>query len=878
MTATERLSAALAERYRIERELGQGGMATVYLAHDLRHDRDVAVKVLHPDLGAALGSERFLAEIRTTARLQHPHILPLLDSGASDGLLYYVMPYVAGETLRRRLERDRQLSLDEALRIAREVADALHHAHASGIIHRDIKPENILLQGGHALVADFGIALAVQQAGGQRMTQTGLSLGTPQYMSPEQAMGEKAIDARTDIYALGAVTYEMLAGDPPFTGSSVQAIVAKVLAERPTPLHTVRDTVPPGIEHAVSKALAKLPADRHATAAEFAAALTNHVTSTLNWVEPIASRPRWRDPLVLGLGVAVIVLSGVAALLATRIGNTAVDPFPVRTVITLDADGPIGPGVLSPDGQSVVYSGTARSGNGRAYYLQRLDQLTPREIQGTEGAWRSPAISPDGKWLAFILGRRRLVKLPLEGGSPVTLATVSDYGGLDWSSAGEIILGPGVDEGLRGLLRINEAGGPLVPLTRVDTTRKELSHQSPRVLSDGKTVLFTIWFGSVEKAELAVTSLDDGKVVPLGILGATPLGVIDDRLVYVNSDGLVMAVPFDERTKQTSGTPTLVQDGVRFQGGGGSDHDEVSMTNDGGLVYIRGNENRRLVWVDRNGKSTPAVDTPREFAHVRLAPNGREAALTIATGGKRDIWTLDLSAGTLTPLTTTGTVRNPMWSADSRRILFASTHSGRAALWWQPADGSGPAELAVIPRRNAWFADLSPDGRDVVFNGIASVNFDLESVSLDSTHRARVISGSATAIEGMGRFSPDGRWVAYNSDESGRVEVYVRPFGEGRGRMQISVAGGRRPVWGRDGKQLYYREGNRLISATLSFTPEPAVVSRTALFNGRYEDDYDVSTDGTRFLMIEPQTSGLSLVVVPNWRTDLRRLTARPTR
>src|SRR5687767_2223860 len=274
MSATlERLGAALSDRYRVEHELGAGGMATVYLAHDLRHERDVAVKVLHPDLGAALGGERFLSEIRTTARLQHPHILPLLDSGTADSLLYYVMPYVRGETLRTRLERERQLPLDDALRIAREVADALAHAHGVGVIHRDIKPENILLQSGHALVADFGIALAVQQAGGQRMTQTGLPLGTPHYMSPEQAMGEKTVDARSDIYALGAVTYEMLVGEPPFTGPTVQTIVAKVLTERPIAPTALRDTVPAPVERAILKALAKLPADRFASAEKFAEAL-----------------------------------------------------------------------------------------------------------------------------------------------------------------------------------------------------------------------------------------------------------------------------------------------------------------------------------------------------------------------------------------------------------------------------------------------------------------------------------------------------------------------------------------------------------------------------------------------------------------------------
>src|SRR6186713_1197127 len=268
-----RLAAALADRYRIERELGAGGMATVYLAHDIRHERDVAIKVLHPDLGATLGPDRFLSEIRTTARLQHPHILPLLDSGSSDGLLYYVMPLVAGETLRHRLERERQLPIDDAIAIAREVADALGYAHGLGVIHRDIKPENILLRDGHALVADFGIALAVQTAGGARMTQTGLSLGTPQYMSPEQAMGERTIDARSDVYALGAVTYEMLAGEPPFTGPNVQAIVARILAEEPRSLTLLRRAVPAGVEGAVMRALEKLPADRFVKASDFSDAL-----------------------------------------------------------------------------------------------------------------------------------------------------------------------------------------------------------------------------------------------------------------------------------------------------------------------------------------------------------------------------------------------------------------------------------------------------------------------------------------------------------------------------------------------------------------------------------------------------------------------------
>ncbi|HEX4932180.1 MAG TPA: serine/threonine-protein kinase, partial [Gemmatimonadaceae bacterium] len=280
----QRLAGSLADSYDVHGELGAGGMATVFRAVDRKHQRDVAIKVLHPDLGATLGGERFLTEIRTTARLQHPHILPLLDSGEAGGLLYYVMPLVTGETLRARLEREGQLPVDEVVTIAREVADALAYAHALGIIHRDIKPENILLQGEpgrqHALVADFGIALAVQRSGGPRMTQTGLSLGTPQYMSPEQAMGERTIDARSDIYALGAVTYEMLAGEPPFAGPTVQAIVARLMSEEPRSLTAQRKAVPPGVEHAVMRALEKLPADRFASATHFAEALLGDAPPT----------------------------------------------------------------------------------------------------------------------------------------------------------------------------------------------------------------------------------------------------------------------------------------------------------------------------------------------------------------------------------------------------------------------------------------------------------------------------------------------------------------------------------------------------------------------------------------------------------------------
>ena len=299
-----RLQLALSDRYRIEREIGAGGMATVFLAQDLRHDRRVALKLLRPELSAVIGAERFLAEIKLTANLQHPHILPLFDSGAADGFLFYVMPYVEGESLRSRLNREKQLPVAEAVRIATEVASALDYAHRHGVVHRDIKPENILLHDGQALVADFGIALAASKAGGNRMTETGMSLGTPHYMSPEQAMGEREITARSDVYALGVVLYEMLTGDPPFTGSTAQAIVARVLTETPRPILPQRHTIPPEVEAAILTALEKLPADRFASAAEFADALKGRGTGRLVF------RRRHPRPLSRPPGAPVSIRSG----------------------------------------------------------------------------------------------------------------------------------------------------------------------------------------------------------------------------------------------------------------------------------------------------------------------------------------------------------------------------------------------------------------------------------------------------------------------------------------------------------------------------------------------------------------------------------------
>jgi serine/threonine-protein kinase len=678
----------------------------------------------------------------------------------------------------------------------------------------------------------------------------------------------------------------MLSGDPPFTGSSAQAIVAQVITSEPRSLTAQRKSVPQHVDDAVMTALEKLPADRFDTATQFAAALNSNTFTAAGGSKRqrvgnrSGLRSRLSDPLMLGLVALVIALGAALGILARR--ATPSDTFPLRVELPLPAGGsPSGSAALSPDGHTIVYAARAPSGEvaralrgpATSLYLRRLDQLTARAIPNTNNAGL-PAFSPEGRSIATIINRRKLVRIPLDGGPEITLADVPDDGGVDWSSSGDIVVGGGAFEEFRGLYRVSAAGGPLTPLTHVDPKRKEHSHEYPRVLGDGNTVVFTIWYGTVDRAELAVTSLADGsKVSPLGILAARALGVVDGQLVYVRADGAIMAVPFDIGRRRVSGTPVQVVDSVRMVGAE-TGYAAASLTQSGALVYATGTLNRRLVWTDHDGATHDAFGEPREFQFARLSPDGLRAALGIETGTGDNIWILDFAAGTLTPLTTTGRSRNPSWSSDGRRILYGSNYSGQAALWWQPTDGSGPAVLAGVPRHNPWFVDLSPDGRTTVFNAIYDGSFNLETFSLGVDHAERDVAASPTATEAFGRFSPDGHFIAYNSDESGRPEVYVRPFPDIGSMILVSTGGGRRPVWSPDGKTLYYWEDNRMMAATLARDPALRVVSRKSLFEGQYETDYDVSHDGTRFLMIQTESAGLNLVVVPNWITELRQLTA----
>jgi len=855
-------------------------MATVYLAHDLRHEREVAIKVLHPDLGAVLGSERFLSEIKTTARLQHPHILPLLDSGAADGLLYYVMPYVRGETLRARLAVERQLPMEDALRIAREVADALGAAHALGIIHRDIKPENILLQGGHALVADFGIALAVQHAGGARMTQTGLSLGTPQYMSPEQAMGERAVDARSDIYALGAVTYEMLTGDPPFTGATVQAIIAKALTERPVPPSTVRDTVPPGVEQAVLRALAKLPADRFANAGEFVAALAGGAVGTAGREGGRGGSRTALPPNRLAALILLTLLAGAAGgWLLGRSSREAPAAISTATRFVLDPrPGERTPVIigkvfaLSPDGSTMVYV-ASMGGRTQQLYRRRCDQLESVAIPGTNGA-TDPAFSPDGNWLAFFTGAR-LVKLPLEGGTPFELAPVpgATSRGLAWAGNGEILFATNASA---TLFAVSQDGGRV----------REVFHAPgssglrwPVALLDPDAVLFSSFSAVGDSVFVYAGSLKDGTATRVNDDAYHPLGVLEGKLVYVARNGDVMAAPFDARKRATTGPGLRVASAVQMSIGTGLAI--ATLSQGGDLLYRDGATASQLLYGDAQGVTRPAVADTMGFQNPRFSPDGRRVVVSVESANRRTIWMLDRASGILSKFAgdEIATTRDrPEWSPDGRRVFYRLQAPRGNSVVMRPVDGGSETPVPT-PRTAVNELVMARDGATVlarVSSGVASSQ-DLWSWKLPDTVALKYTDN--LEFETGARFSPDGQWVAYSSETGGIREVFVSPFPGPGGRIQVSTGGGGLPVWSRDGRTLYYPQANRMLATTLSFAPEPGVTGRRTLFEGDYALDdalhtpFDVGPDGT-FVLVRPVRE-VRTVVIRGFRTEMRNQLAK---
>ncbi len=882
--SVDRLASALAGRYAIEREIGTGGMATVYLARDLRHERHVAVKVLNPELGAILGGERFLAEIKTTANLQHPHLLPLFDSGQADGLLYYVMPYVEGESLRARIDREKQLPVDEAVRIATAVAGALAYAHDRHVVHRDLKPENILLHAGEPVIADFGIALAVSNAGGARITQTGLSLGTPAYMSPEQATGDRAIDGRTDIYSLGAVLYEMLVGDPPHVASTAQAIIAKVLTERAPNVSALRPSVPEHIALSIEKALEKLPADRFGTASEFADALRG--------VRPVgrgggasardASAPsqnvqsRRHAARALMRWAPWAIAAGAVAVAASVSLRRAPPPLPARFVVPLGDSvrllSTLGHAIaLSPDGSLLAMY--ARIGSVERLVIRRIDDPEPRLLPGLIVGGAAMDFSPDSRWV--LLGTPSLVrKVAVTGGDPVKVAELASSRVLgaaaSWSSRKEIVYSDGAS-----LWRVSEDGGASTLVARPDSARGHFAYSWPDVLPGGKAALIVLWKGaSLGRAELGVVTLPDGRVTELGVTGASPRFVRGGYVVFGRANGTLYAAPISLRTLRLTGEPVPVVEGVSVRANGAA---QFAVADNGTLAYISGESSQsRLRAVTRAGLTRAVGSELQPFEYPRVSADGRRVAITISPLGAQDVWTYDLGSQALTPLTRDGGSQRAEWSPDGRHLVYIGRERMDNVVRRQAWDGSGTSEVFARPGTNVLEVALGPAHSYAAYRvGSGTTQRDIWIGPLDSLDKPRPFVASA-ADEWLPVVSPNGRMLAYVTSESGRPEVYVRPLAPEGGRIQVSAGGGGEPRWSPNGRELFYRSETHMIAASITEQPELAVQRRDTLFADVYlrngsHSNYDVFPNGREFLMLLEESSRSTLYVVVNWMEELRR-------
>ncbi len=862
-----RLTAALADRYTIEREIGAGGMATVYLAEDLKHKRKVAVKVLRPELAAVIGADRFLAEIKTTANLQHPHILPLHDSGEVDGTVFYVMPFVEGESLRDRLDREKQLPVADAVRIATEVAAALDYAHRKGIIHRDIKPENILLHDGQALVADFGIALAASSAGGTRMTETGMSLGTPHYMSPEQAMGERDLDARSDVYALGATLYEMLTGEPPFTGPTAQAIVAKVLASEPEPIRTIRKTVPDHIAAAVHAALQKLPADRFSDAAAFADALVHSGAGPMapfregSVPSSVIATPLWRRPLV-AWGVTGL-LGIVTLVLALTPTDRPASPQPTHLSVVLPPGMPLdGNNVvaLSPNGRTLAL--TAQVDGVIQVLMRNLDDDSVYLDPETRGVTGGVAFSADGRWLAFSADGT-LYKTPVAGGTRIPLSHVA-WGHITWLGNEALIYTPDYDG---GLWRVSAEGRDTTELTRPEREQGRLGHWWPQVLPDGDHVLFTNFTTPADRSWLEILSLDSGERTVIQEGGY--FGRYQDGHLFFVRGSAIMAVPFDLRRLETAGTPAPVLQDVLFSPTSGSA--AFALGGDGTLAYLKGGSADRYVrWIDGAGVERPAIDSAAPYTEAVPSPDGSQLAV-IRDG---DVWTFDLGRRFFTRITTTEQLeQNLVWTPDSREVIYRRDVP-QFDLFKRAANASAPEELVITSPRDKRAAGVSPDGRYLLYDDGFGQD-DLKVAPFPPSPGDTVITflGGPGDQRGGG-FSPDGNWIIYQSNESGRYEVYLVPFPLDRGptRERVSLNGGEGPQWAPDGRAIYYQRSRQIFRAPVDLTS--GTVGRAEVLP-RIEGlvSWHVAPDG-RLLVVKTLDESVtrSVNIVLNWMTDLSQL------
>jgi eukaryotic-like serine/threonine-protein kinase len=882
--------------YEVVAKLGEGGMGEVYRARDSKLHREVAIKVL-PGLFASDPARliRFEREARTLAALNHPHIAQIY--GVIEHPAALVMELVDGETLAQRIARA-PLPVEDALPLARQIAAALEAAHRRGIVHRDLKPANIMLTGDGAVkVLDFGLAKALDADADATATpaaiadsptftspatQIGVVLGTAAYMAPEQAKG-RHVDRRVDVWAFGCVFYEMLTGRRPFAGEDVTDVIAAILRDEPDWSRLPRGAaaLPPASERYLRRCLHKDPAERVQDMGDVRLAL-NGAFDAPPPSAPAASAPWWKAPSVAAAIVLAIVAGAAAGWALKRVPpqpsvplrRLTVTPSPSIAIANTNRDL-----AITPDGRTIVYF--ANPAGSRQLFARPMDALVPTALSDGRLCFE-PTVSPDSQWVAFSdEAEFSLRKVPLSGGAATTIATTRrEMRGASWGDDDAIVYAT-----TEGLWRVPASGGTPTSIARPDASRGEAEYSWPEVLPGSRAVLFTITSeGATHDKAVAVRELKSGTTKVL-VHGATnPRYSRTGHLLYV-SEGTLRAVRFDTRTLAIGGAPVTVAEDVPAKAAGSAD---AVVSSDGTLAYVPGvtSAQRQLVWIDRDGARTVLPAPLRSYAVPRLSPDGTRIALDVREQ-LVSIWIWDIARQTLTRLTDTPLFDGvPLWSPDGRRIIFASGRNGPQRIFTQAADGSAPAQELFASEKLAQPNSLTPDGLRLLYlyrgNSGGLPNSDIMMVPLQGTIASSPVLASA-ANELNAEVSPDGRFLAYESNESGSDEVWVRPFPNVQnGRWQISVKGGTKPAWAAGGRELYYvSPDEHLFRVDVTLQPAfrasaPRLAIDTAIFARLGPRTYDVSPDGRRMLVIEPfdnaQSPRTTIVVVFGQGEELKRL------
>ena len=860
--------------YEIVSPLGAGGMGEVYRARDTRLDRTVAIKILPAQFSCdPIRKQRFEREAKTISSLNHPHICVLHDVGHQDGMDYLVMECVEGETLAKRLEKG-PLPLDQVLKFGMQIADALDRAHRGGVVHRDLKPSNIMLTAAGVKLLDFGLAkLASPLASGATLTaaatrttpvtEQGTIVGTFQYMSPEQVEG-KEVDARSDIFSLGAVLYEMLTGQRAFQGKSQLSVASAILEKEPEPISAVKPITPPALDHAILICLAKDPEERWQTARDLLLELKWIAESGPQSGSPLPnSQHKLRERLTWAVALAI-----VSALALWQPWRSAPKLPPVRLSAEIGADASLntayGPAaILSPDGTRLAFVARGTDQKVRLY-VRSLDQSQASPLSGTEDA-QDPFFAPDGQWIGFFAGGR-LKKISVQGGAAVTICDVlSDRGG-SWGDDGTIIFTPGTRE---GLFKVSAAGGTPQPLTRLDRQAGEITQRWPQVLPGGRFVLFTSGTqgGNYEDAEIVAYSIASGERKTVHRGGFHPRYLPSGHLVYIH-EGTLFAVPFDIEHLQVTGGAAPILEGVLANSNGGA---QFSFSATGNLVYVPGTSAARNVsvyWLDRQGKFQPLREASANYLDPVFSPDGKRLAVAIRDGSRIDIWVYDWLKDTLTRLTFGGQINaSPVWTADGQRITYAAreTIGGPLNIYWKRADGSGDAQRLTTSKSDQIPESWRPDGKVLAFAEVnANTRGDIMTVEAEGNEATGWKFSqpkpflNTPLFEWNAAFSPDGRWLAYNANESGIAEVYVRPFPGPGGKWQVSKGGGFRPKWSHNNKELFYcREDSRIMLVSYSASGDSFQAEEPRLWSpGQFSErggnsNYDLHPDGKRFAVLK---------------------------